>query len=96
VAKIYFGRPGAQLDQTDLKGEREISWCQNNLGSLTFLSPPGRMPKMSDEESPVPPDLRNYKFVVIQTEDENGELKPGFYLSSLTPKEVWEMLQETG
>jgi len=50
------------------------------------------MPKMPDEESPVPPGLRNYKFVVIQVEEENSELKPGFYLSSLTPKEVWEKL----
>ena len=92
MVKIYFGRPGAQLDQTDLKGEKEISWCQNNLGSLTFLSPPTKMPKMPDEESPVPPDLRNYKFVVIQVEEENSELELGFYLSSLTPKEVWEKL----
>ncbi|MGZ6203056.1 MAG: hypothetical protein ACXWM6_16240 [Thermodesulfobacteriota bacterium] len=92
MAKIYFGRPGAQLDQTDLKGEKEISWCQNNLRPLTFLSEPARAPKIPDEESPVPPDLRNYKFVVIQVEEENSELKPGFYLSSLTPKEVWEKL----
>ncbi len=92
MAKIYFGRPGAQLDQTDLKGEKEISWCQNNLQPLTFLSQPAKMPKMPDEESPVPPDLRNYKFVVIHVEEENAELKPGFYLSSLTPKEVWEKL----
>ena len=92
MGKIYFGRPGAQLDQTDLKGEKEISWCQNNLRPLTFLSPLARMPKMPDEESPVPPDLRNYKFVVVQVEEENSELKSGFYLSSLTPKEVWEKL----
>ncbi len=92
MAKIYFGRPGAQLDQTDLKGEKEILWCHNNLGPLTFLSPPGRMPKVPDEESPVPPDLRNYKFVVIQVDEENSELKPGFYLSSVRPKEVWEKL----
>ena len=80
MAKIYFGRPGSQLDQTDLKGEKEISWCQNNLGPLTFLSPPAKVPKMPDEESLVPPDLRNYKFVVIQVEEENSELKAGFYL----------------
>jgi hypothetical protein len=92
MGKIYFGRPGAQLDQTDLKGEKEISWCQDNLRPFTFFSPPVRMPKMPDEESPVAPDLRNYKFVVIQVEEENSELKPGFYLSSLTPKEVWEKL----
>ncbi len=47
---------------------------------------------MPDEESSVPPDLRGYKFVVVQVEEENGELKPGFYLSPLTPKEVWEKL----
>ena len=47
---------------------------------------------MPDEESPVSPGLRNYKFVVIQVEEENSELEPGFYLSSLTPKEVWEKL----
>jgi len=50
------------------------------------------MPKMPDEESPVPPDMRNYKFVVIQVEEENSELKPGFYLSSMTPKEVLKKL----
>ena len=50
------------------------------------------MPKLPDEESPVSPDRRNYKFVIIQVEEEYGELKPGFYLSSLTPKEVWEKL----
>ena len=92
MGKIYFGRPGAQLDQTDLKGEKEISWCQNNLRPLTFLSPPPGMPKMPEEESPFPPSLKNYKFVVIQVEEENSEPKPGFYLSSLTPKEVWEKL----
>ena len=92
MGKIYFGRPGAQLDQTDLKGEKEISWCQNNLRPLTFLAPLAKMPKMPDEESPVPRGLRNYKFVVILVEEENSELKPGFYLSSLTPKEVWEKL----
>jgi len=92
MAKICFGRPGALLDQTDLKGEKEISWRQNNLRPLTFLSEPARVPKMPDEESPVPPDLRNYKFEIIQVEEENSEVKPGFYLSSLTPKEVWEKL----
>ena len=92
MGKIYFGRPGVQLDQTDLKGEKEISWCQTNLGPLTFLSPLARMPKMPDEESPGPPDLRNYKFVIIQVGEESSELKPGFYLSSLTPKEAWEKL----
>jgi len=92
MAKIYFGRPGAQLDQTDLKGEKEISWCQDNLQPLTYFSSLAKMPKMPDEESPVPPDLRNYKFVVIQVEEGNSELKPGFYLSFLTPKEVWEKL----
>jgi hypothetical protein len=50
------------------------------------------MPKLPDEESPVSPDRRNYKFVIIQIEEKYGELKPGFYLSSLTPKEVWEKL----
>ena len=92
MAKIWFGRSGTQPDKGDLKGEKEISWCQNNLGPLTLFSPLGRMPKLPDEESPVPPDGRNYKFVVIQVEEENSELKPGFYLSSLTPKEVWEKL----
>lgn len=76
MGKIYFGRPGAQLDQSDLKGEKEISWCQDNLRPLTFLSPPARSPKMPDEESPVPPDLRNYKFVAIQLKGENIELEP--------------------
>ena len=92
MAKIWFARSGTQLDENDLKGEKEISWCQNNLGPLTFFSPLGRMPKLPDEESPVSPDHRNYKFVIIQVEEEYGELKPGFYLSSLTPKEVWEKL----
>ncbi len=92
MAKIYFGRPGARLDPTDLKGEKAISWCQNNTGPLTFHSESAIIPKMPDEESSVPPDLRGYKFVILQVEEENGELKPGFYLSPLTPKEVWEKL----
>lgn len=92
MAKIWFGRPGTQPDQGDLKGEKEISWCRSNLGPLTFFSPLGRIPKLPDEESPIPPLMRNYKFVVIEIEEENGELKPGYYLSPLTPKVVWERL----
>ena len=51
MAKIWFGRPGIQPDQVDFKGEKDISWCKNNLGPLTFISPLGRLPKMPDEES---------------------------------------------
>jgi hypothetical protein len=47
---------------------------------------------MPDEESPIPPSMRNYKFVVVEIEEENGDHKPGYYLSTLTPKEVWEKL----
>ena len=47
---------------------------------------------MPDEESPVPPSMRNYKFVVVEMEEENGDLKSGYYFSTLTPKEVWEKL----
>jgi hypothetical protein len=61
MAKIYFGRPGTKPNQADFKGQKEISWCQNNLGSLTFHSPLGKMPKTPDEESQVPPEFRNYK-----------------------------------
>jgi hypothetical protein len=50
------------------------------------------MPKMSDEESQVPPEFRNYKFVIVEVEEGGGEIKPGFYLSSLTSKEVWEKM----
>jgi hypothetical protein len=92
MAKIWFGRPGTQPDQGDLKEEKEISWCLNHLGPLTFISPSGRLPKMPDEESSNPPSMRNYKFVVVEIEEENGDLKPGYYFSRLTPKEVWEML----
>ncbi len=92
MARIWFGRPGTQPDQGDLKGEKDISWCKNNLGPLTFISPLGRLPKMPDEESSVPPSMRNYKFVVVEIEEENDDFKPGYYLSALTPKEVWEKL----
>ena len=92
MARIWFGRPGTQLDQGDLKGVKEISWCKNNLGPLTFLSPLGRQPKMPDEESPIPPSMRNYKFVVVEIEEENDHFDPGYYFSTLTPKEVWEKL----
>jgi hypothetical protein len=92
MARIWFGRPGSQLDQGDLKGEKDISWCKNNLGPLTFNCQLGRLPKMPDEESPIPPSMRNYKFVVVEIEEKNGDLKPGYYFSSLTPKEVWEKL----
>jgi hypothetical protein len=39
--------------------------------------------------------MRNYKFVVVEIEEENGDLTPGYYLSTFTPKEVWERLVET-
>ena len=92
MAEIWFGRPGTQPDQGDLKGEKDISWCNNNLGPLTLISPLGRLPKMLDEESPIPPSMRNYKLVVVEIEEENDDLKPGYYVSPLTPKEVWEKL----
>ena len=92
MPKIWFGRPGTQPDQGDLKGEKEISWCKNNLGPLTFLSPLGRQPKMPDEESSIPPSMRNYKFVVVEIEEDKGDLKPGYYFSTLTPQEVWKKL----
>jgi hypothetical protein len=47
---------------------------------------------MPDEESPIPPSMRNYRFVVVEIE-ENGDLKPGYYFSTVTPKEVWEKLK---
>ena len=92
MAKIWFGRPGDQPDQGGLKGEKDIPWCKNSLGPLTFISAPGRAPKLPDEESPIPPSMRNYKFVVAEIEEENADLKPGYYFSSLTPREVWEKL----
>ena len=49
-------------------------------------------PKLPDEESPVPPSMRNYKFVLVEVEEGNGCLKPGYYLSPLTPKKGWEKL----
>jgi len=87
-----LGRPETQPDPGDLKGEKDVSWCKNNLGPLTFISPLGRLPKMPDEESPIPPSMRNYKFVVVEIEEEDDDLKPGYYFSTLTPKEVWEKL----
>jgi len=95
MARIWFGRPGTQPDQGDLKGEKKISWCKKNLGPLTFISPLGRLPKMPDE-SPIPPSMRNYKFVVVEIDEENGDLNPGYYISAFTPKEVWEKLWESG
>jgi len=92
MARIWFGRPGTQPDKGDLKGEKEISWCKNNLGPLTFISAPGRLPKMPDEESQTPPLMRNYKFVVVEVGEKDEELDPGYYFSTLTPKEVWEKL----
>ena len=83
-------------NQGDLKGEKDISWCKDNLGPLTFLSPLGRLPKMPDEESPPPPSMRNYKFVAVEVEREGGDLDPGYSLSSFTPKEAWEKLVEIG
>jgi len=92
MARIWFGKPGTQPDQGDLKGEKDIPWCENNLGPLTFISALGRWPRMPDEESPIPPSMRNYKFVVVEIEQENGDHKPGYYFSALTPKEVWKKL----
>jgi len=87
MARIWFGRPGTQLDQGDFKGEKDVSWCKDNLEPLTFISPLGPLPKMS-----IPPSMRNYKFVVVEIEEGNGDFKAGYYFSSLTPKEVWEKL----
>jgi hypothetical protein len=42
---------------------------------------------MPDEESSVPPSMRNDKFVGVEIEEENDDLDPGYYLSPLTPKE---------
>jgi hypothetical protein len=92
MAEIWFGGPGTQPDQGDLKGEKDISWCKNNLGPLTLISPLGRLPKMLDEESPILPSMRNYKFVVVEVNEENVELNPGYYFSALTPKEVRKKL----
>jgi len=36
--------------------------------------------------------MRNYKFVVVEIEEKNDDLDPGYYSSTLTPKEVWEKL----
>ncbi len=47
---------------------------------------------MPDEESPIPPSMRNYEFVVAEIEEENVDLDPGYYLSRLTPKEVRQKL----
>jgi len=95
MAKIWFGRPGTQVDQGDLKGVEDISWCKNNLGPLTFLSPPGRLPIIPGEESSLPPSIRNHKFVVVEIEEGDDDLVPGFYLSTYTPKEAREKLAET-
>ncbi len=96
MAKIWFGRPGTQPDQGDLKGQKDISWCKDNLGPLTFMSPPGRLPKIPDEDAPASPSTRNYKFVVVEIEEGSGDLVPGYYLSTCTPKEAWEKLAKTG
>jgi hypothetical protein len=58
------------------------------LGPLSFLAPPARIPKLPDEESPLPPSMGNHKFVVVEIEEKNDDFDPGYYLSSLTPKEV--------
>ncbi len=92
MAKICFGRPGTQLDQGDLKGEKDISWCKNNLGPLTLMFPLGRLARMPDEESQVPASMRNYKYVVVEVEEGCGDFKPGYHSSALTPKEAWERL----
>ena len=96
MAKIWCGRPGTQIDHGDLKGDEDVSWCNKNLGPLTFLSPLGRLPKIPDEESLLPPSMRNYKLVLVEIGEENGALKPGYYISTFTPKEAWEKLAETG
>ncbi len=49
---------------------------------------------MPDEESPLPPSLRNYKFVVVEIDEENDDLTPGYYLSALTPKGGMEEIAE--
>jgi hypothetical protein len=38
--------------------------------------------------------MQNYKFMMVEIEEDTGDLKPGYYFSTLTPKEAWEKLQE--
>ncbi|RPJ04207.1 MAG: hypothetical protein EHM36_11100 [Deltaproteobacteria bacterium] len=49
--------------------------------------------------NPVTPNSRDdkpTKCVVIEIEERDGELKPGYYFSPLTSKGAWEKLRETG
>ncbi len=96
MAKIWFGRPGTHPTKVTSKGKRNFSWFMNNLVPLTIISPQSRLPRMPDEESPIPPSMRTYKDMVVTIEEENDDLPPGYYLSTPTPKEVREKLQETG
>jgi hypothetical protein len=94
MAKIWFTKPGVPPDSADLKAERDLHWCLNNLATLKYWSPLDKRPRIFDEESSVPPECRNYKFVIVEIgKEENGDLKPGFHLSSITPKEAWKKLQ---
>jgi hypothetical protein len=52
----------------------------------------GPITKVAHEESPIPLSMQNYKFVIVEIEKKDGDLEPGYYLCSLTPKEAWERL----
>jgi hypothetical protein len=45
---------------------------------------------MPEEESPLPPSMRNYKFVVVEVEEEIGDLDPGYYLTFLSDGSSWK------
>jgi hypothetical protein len=94
MAKIWFTKSDIPPDPNDLKGDKDPRWCLDNLGTLKFWSPLDKPPRISAEESPIPPENRNYKFVIVEIgNQENVDLKPGFYLSSVTPKDAWEKLK---
>jgi hypothetical protein len=93
MAKIWFAKQDVPPEPADLKGEKDLQWCLENLAPLKFWSPLDKLPRIFDEESAIPPEFRNYKFVIVEIDGGDGDLKPGFYLSSLAPKEVWKTLQ---
>lgn len=64
------------------RGKRTFYGIRIILGSLSFHAPPGRIPKLPDEESRLPPSMENYKFVVVEIEEKNDDFDPGYYLPS--------------
>ena len=89
MAKIWFKGAGTK---PDLKAQIRIPWCLSNLGPLKFISPHDKPPIPLLENGAVSSEIQIDQFVILEIEEKNAYLRPGFYLSSLSPEQIWKSL----